>query len=134
MSRQTNFSFRFQPLRGSKNGRLACYLNEETPEMPRSERIIKPLACYWLPFAYLATGADVDEAQQIARSCIYQLQLHIQYLRDSFAIESAQVVSLKTGSVPVGRPNHLQDMLPEPEDGEEELDFAHEDEMLEAIC
>lgn len=86
---QVNFSFRCQPKRDSKYGVLLAYINEDSAELTRRERVLNALAAFWLPFAYHHQGEiSPEELQRLARSCIYQLQLHIQYLRDTFELSN----------------------------------------------
>jgi hypothetical protein len=93
-SEQVNFVFRHQPKRRSKYGVLLTYICEDDAEMTRSERILHPVAAFWLPFAYKhCSDASLSEVQQMARSAIYQLKLHIQYLEDSFSLNSPVVPS-----------------------------------------
>jgi len=84
---QVNFSFRCQPKRDSKYGVLLAYINEDSAQLTRRERVLNALAAFWLPFAYHHQGEiSAEELQRLARSSIYQLQLHVQYLRDTFEL------------------------------------------------
>ncbi|MDZ4870704.1 MAG: hypothetical protein CLLPBCKN_000092 [Chroococcidiopsis cubana SAG 39.79] len=88
---QVNFSFRCQPKRDSKYGVLLSYINEDSAELTRRERVLNALAAFWLPFAYHHQGEiSVEELQRLARSSIYQLQLHVQYLRDTFELSNTE--------------------------------------------
>lgn len=93
-SEQVNFVFRYQPKRKSKYGVLLTYICEDDADMTRSERILHPVAAFWLPFAYKhCSDASLTEVQQMARSAVYQLKLHIQYLEDSFGLNSPVLLS-----------------------------------------
>jgi hypothetical protein len=84
-SEQVNFVFRHQPKKSSKYGVLLTYINQDGADMTRCDRLLHPVAAFWLPFAYQhCTEASWQEVQQLARSAIYQLKLHVQYLEDSF--------------------------------------------------
>ncbi|GFE72302.1 hypothetical protein CFPU101_49120 [Chroococcus sp. FPU101] len=73
------------------------YICEDNAEMTRSDRILHPVAAFWLPFAYKhCSNASLSEVQQMARSAVYQLKLHIQYLEDSFGLSSHSVLSETT--------------------------------------
>jgi 23S rRNA A2030 N6-methylase RlmJ len=69
---------------------LLTYINQDSADMTRCERVLRPLAAFWLPFAYQhCTDASWQEVQQLARSAVYQLKLHVQYLEDSFGLNSS---------------------------------------------
>ena len=92
-SEQVNFVFRHQPKKTSKYGVLLTYINQDEADMTRCERMLHPVAAFWLPFAYQhCTDASVKEIQQLARSAVYQLKLHIQYLEDSFGLNSSPIL------------------------------------------
>jgi hypothetical protein len=66
----------------------------EKADMTRSDRLLHPAAAFWLPFAYQhCTEASWQEVQQLARSAVYQLKLHVQYLEDCFGLNSSSAVS-----------------------------------------
>ncbi|MDV3001142.1 MAG: hypothetical protein N5P05_002748 [Chroococcopsis gigantea SAG 12.99] len=87
MPEQVNFVFRYQPRKMTKYGILLKYIGSDGADMSRNDRILRPAAAFWLPFAYQSC-ADVpaEKVRQIARSAVYQLKLHIQYLEESFAL------------------------------------------------
>jgi hypothetical protein len=130
-SEQVNFVFRHQPKKTSKYGILLAYLNRDEADMTRLDRLLHPLAAFWLPFAYQrCTNASPKEVQQLARSAVYQLKLHIRYLEDSFGID--------------GNPRPLEfaeaeenqfssNGWHESEDLEEAEDFSDEDDILGQI-
>jgi hypothetical protein len=89
-SEQVNFVFRHQPKKTSKYGVLLTYINQDGADMTRCDRFLHPVAAFWLPFAYQhCTDSSAGEIQQLARSAVYQLKLHIQYLEDSFGLNSS---------------------------------------------
>ena len=93
-SEQVNFVFRHQPKKSSKSGLLLSYINADGADMTRSERVMRPLAAFWLPFAYQHfSEASWEELQQLARAAVYQLKLHIQYLEDSFGLNGNSALS-----------------------------------------
>ena len=93
-SEQVNFVFRHQPKKSSKSGLLLSYINADGADMTRSERVMRPLAAFWLPFAYQHySKASREELQQLARAAVYQLKLHIQYLEDSFGLNGNSALS-----------------------------------------
>jgi hypothetical protein len=93
-SEQVNFVFRHQPKKTSKYGVLLTYINQDGADMTRCDRLLHPVAAFWLPFAYQhCTEASWQEVQQLARSAVYQLKLHVQYLEDSFGLNSSMAVS-----------------------------------------
>ena len=93
-SEQVNFVFRHQPKKSSKSGLLLSYINADGADMTRSERVMRPLAAFWLPFAYQhCSKASREELQQLARAAVYQLKLHIQYLEDSFGLNGNSALS-----------------------------------------
>ena len=80
-----DFYFRCQVGADSKNGVLLDYWQSEDTEMPLREMILGCGLAYWLPFAYKRLDClEADELKQVVRSSIYQLMLHIAYLRNSF--------------------------------------------------
>jgi hypothetical protein len=127
-SKQVNFVFRHQPKKMSKYGVLLTYINQDRAEMTRSERLLHPLAAFWLPFAYQhCTNASLKELQQLARSAIYQLKLHIQYLEESFGLITSPTVPQENQTeeeVVSSNGWHEQD------NSEESEDFSNEDDIL----
>ena len=133
-SEQVNFVFRHQPKKSSKSGLLLSYINADRADMTRSERVMRPLAAFWLPFAYQhysKAKASRDELQQLARAAVYQLKLHIQYLEDSFGLN---------GNSPLSEPIQVkvQDDSAKGKLNSEEFDpfldtedFSNEDEILD---
>ncbi len=130
-SEQVNFVFRHQPKKSSKSGLLLSYINADGADMTRSERVMRPLAAFWLPFAYQhCSKASRDELQQLARAAVYQLKLHIQYLEDSFGLN---------GNSPLSEPIQVEakDNSANGKLNSEEFDpfldaedFSNEDEIL----
>lgn len=127
-SEQVNFVFRHQPKKSSKYGVLLTYINADGAEMTRSDRLLHPAAAFWLPFAYQhCTDASSTELQQLARSAVYQLKLHIQYLEDSFGLQVTSRLSEKPQTeekVMSSNGWHKQD------DSQESEDFSDEDDIL----
>lgn len=122
-SEQVNFVFRHQPKRKSKYGVLLTYICEDSAEMTRSERILHPVAAFWLPFAYKhCSDASLSEVQQMARSAIYQLKLHIQYLEESFGLNSHVLPEVAQTESTNGKEN-LERFL-------DLEDFTQEDDIL----
>ena len=139
-SEQVNFVYRHQPKKTSKHGILLTYLKEDEAEFSLKERMLNPLVAFWLPFAYQqCTNVSEQELQQLARSSIYQLKLHIQYLEDSFGLNESQILmnqqanpnQMKSnGFVNNGSSNGLpnREYLEEPEE-----DFSDEDDILSQL-
>ena len=127
-SEQVNFVFRHQPKKTSKYGVLLTYINQDGAEMTRSDRLLHPVAAFWLPFAYQhCTDVSFKELQQLARSAIYQLKLHIQYLEESFGLSTAPTVPEETQieeEMVSSNGWHEQDNSKEIED------FSNEDDIL----
>ena len=125
---QVNFSFRCQPKRDSKYGMLLSYINEDSAQLTRRERILNALAAFWLPFAYHhQVEISAEELQRLARSSIYQLQLHIQYLRDMFELSNTDppVYALNTNPARTpSRPAAENYMEEEEDDCETETDIV----------
>jgi hypothetical protein len=127
-SEQVNFVFRHQPQKSSKSGVLLAYINEDGAQMSRSERVLRPLAAFWLPFAYQhCTEASWQEVQQLARSAVYQLKLHVQYLEDSFGLNSSPAVSEVTQSQ---EKQLFANGWRDSQNFDEIEDFSQEDEIL----
>jgi hypothetical protein len=104
---QVNFSFRCQPKRDSKYGVLLSYINEDSAQLTRRERVLNALAAFWLPFAYHHQGeTSPEELQRLARSSIYQLQLHIQYLRDTFELSNTELLAYALNTKPARNSSH----------------------------
>ncbi|WP_245927785.1 hypothetical protein, partial [Aphanothece hegewaldii] len=92
--------------------------------MSRSDRILHPVAAFWLPFAYKhCSNASPPEVQQIARSAVYQLKLHIQYLEDSFGLSSHSVLSTKDQEFSSSGKENFEPFL-------DVEDFSEEDDIL----
>jgi hypothetical protein len=127
-SEQVNFVFRHQPKKSSKYGVLLTYINADGAEMTRSDRLLHPAAAFWLPFAYQhCTDVSSTELQQLARSAVYQLKLHIQYLEDSFGLQVTSWLSEKPQTEKKMMSSngwHKQD------DSQESEDFSDEDDIL----
>ena len=131
-SEQFNFVFRHQPKKTSKYGVLLSYINENGADMTRSERMLHPVAAFWLPFAYKSrTNASLKEVQQLARSAVYQLKLHIQYLEDSFGLNGNPVLSGVTQTEEQEFPSNGWH---ESENFEAMEDFSDEDEILSQLA
>ena len=130
-SEQINFVFRHQPKKTSKYGVLLTYSNTDGADLTRSERMLHPVAAFWLPFAYQhCTNASEQEIQQLARGAIYQLKLHIQYLEDSFGLNGnpvpSEVAQIEDKGVSTNGWH-------EGENFEEMEDFSDEDEILSQL-
>ena len=94
-----DFYFRCQVGADSKNGVLLDYWQSEETEMPLREMILSAGLAYWLPFAYKRLGyLEADELKQVVRSSIYQLTLHIMYLRNSFTFDDESLIDLSENS------------------------------------
>lgn len=123
-SEQVNFVFRHQPKRRSKYGVLLTYICEDNAEMTRSDRILHPVAAFWLPFAYKqCSDASLSEVQQIARSAVYQLKLHIQYLEESFGLNSPVLLSEMAQMESTNGKENFEPFL-------DVEDFSEEDDIL----
>ncbi|WP_013320613.1 hypothetical protein [Gloeothece verrucosa] len=134
-SEQFNFVFRHQPKRTSKYGILLTYINQDGADLTRCERMLHPVAAFWLPFAYQnCTDASSSELQQLARSAVYQLKLHIHYLENSFglnddssALEPTQKLEKPFLAEVSTNGWHEKDNLPKIED------FSDEDDILSQL-
>lgn len=130
-SEQVNFVFRHQPKKTSKYGVLLTYINEDEADMTRCDRFLHPVAAFWLPFAYQhCTNASVKEIQQLARSAVYQLKLHIQYLEDSFGLNGNSAASEVTRAE---EKEFSSNGWHESENFEEKEDFSNEDDILSQL-
>jgi adenine-specific DNA glycosylase len=131
---QVNFVYRYQAKKTSRYGILVTYLKDEDAELTIRERILNPLVAFWLPFAFQEySNASPEEIQQLARSSIYQLRLHIRYLEDTFGLREPPIYGTPAKSprvTPSDRPNgwHSQEDLEERAD-----DFSEEDDILSQI-
>ena len=126
-TKQVNFSFRCQPKRDSKYGVLLGYINEDSAELTRRERVLNALAAFWLPFAYHYRGEiSAEELQRLARSSIYQLQLHIQYLRDTFELSNTDLPAYALQAKPAGNLSRpvAENYAEEEDDCETETDIV----------
>ncbi|AFY89356.1 hypothetical protein [Chroococcidiopsis thermalis] len=124
---QVNFSFRCQPKRDSKYGVLLSYINEDSAQLTRRERVLNALAAFWLPFAYHHQGEiSVEELQRLARSSIYQLQLHVQYLRDTFELSNTEPPAYALNTKPVRNSSRpaAENYVEEDDDCETETDIV----------
>lgn len=123
---QVNFSFRCQPKRDSKYGVLLSYINEDSAELTRRERVLNALAAFWLPFAYHHQGEiSAEELQRLARSSIYQLQLHVQYLRDTFELSNTEPPAYALHAKPARNLSHpVAENYVEEDDCETETDIV----------
>jgi hypothetical protein len=131
-SEQVNFVFRHQPKKSSKYGVLLTYINQDGADMTRCERMLHPVAAFWLPFAYQhCTDASIKEIEQLARSAVYQLKLHIQYLEDSFGLNGNSAASEVTHAEEKG---FSSNGWHESENFEETEDFSNEDDILSQLA
>ncbi len=90
--KRINFILRFNPYLSSINGRLLAFLREhKRAGYSTRERILKSLSAYWSPFAAKWAGEDEEEVKSLALSSINQLELQIQYIRDSFDLPQPQL-------------------------------------------
>ena len=134
--KQVNFSFRSQPREGTKNGILLTYLNEDSADMTRTERILHPLVAFWLPFAYQHC-ADVssEELQRVARSSINLLKLQIEYIEDCFGLNGGHFpTSMGKHQLPAfGKSPNGNTPIYEQEFYDSEDDFSTEDQILRGL-
>ena len=131
-SDKVNFVFRQQPKKTSKYGILLTYINKDEINLTRCDRILQPMSAFWLPFAYQqATDLCLEELQQIARSSIYQLKLHIQYLEDSFGLNTLPISLEPTQP---DNPELSHHPLDDPDFGEVTEDFSNEDNILNRLA
>jgi hypothetical protein len=127
-SEQINFVFRHQPKKTSKYGVLLTYLNQDSADMTRCDRILHPVAAFWLPFAYQnCTNASAREIQQLALSAVYQLKLHIQFLEDSFRLKGNLALSEVTQTE---EKEFSSNGWHESKNLDETEDFSQEDDIL----
>ncbi|WP_041238186.1 hypothetical protein [Gloeothece citriformis] len=134
-SAQFNFIFRHQPKRNSKYGILLTYINQDGADLTRCDRMLQPVAAFWLPFAYQnCTDASPSELQQLARSAVYQLKLHIHYLENSFGLNDGSIALEPTQKLE--KPSLLEmssNGWHEREDLPEMEDFSDEDDILSQL-
>jgi hypothetical protein len=63
------------------------------------DKLLSAISAYWLPFALKEDGSYSDEElMHCARSAIYKLTLHINYLAETFGIEANDVSVLPSSS------------------------------------
>ena len=130
-SNKVNFVFRQQPKKTSKYSILLTYINQNEVNLTRRDRILQPMSAFWLPFAYQqATDLCLEELQQIARSSIYQLKLHIQYLEDSFGLNTLPISLEPTQA---DNPELSHHPLDDPDFEEVTEDFSNEDNILNRL-
>ncbi len=130
-SDKVNFVFRQQPHKTSKYGILLTYITENQADMTRNERILHPTSVFWLPFAYQKkANLSHQELQQLARSSIYQLKLHIHYLEESFGLNT---IPFSLEKPQVDKPELFTHHEYEQSPKEATEDFSHEDDILNRL-
>lgn len=90
--KRVNFRLRFAPHLSSDNGMLFSYLIKHKKAVYSArDRVLKSISAYWLPFAAEWANKDEKELRTLALSSINQLELQIQYIRESFDLPQPQL-------------------------------------------
>lgn len=133
---QINFIFRCQPKKSSKYGVLVNYINNEE-EMAKNELILTSLASLWLPFAYNSCpGISEKELKKHALFAIHKLKLHIQFLEDTFDLDTHTYLPLAKTEHEKSISNgwHQSKNIESFEDLHDEFtDFQDEDDILNSL-
>lgn len=123
--KRVNFRLRFAPHLSSDNGMLFSYLIKHKKAVYSArDRVLKSISAYWLPFAAEWANKDEKELRTLALSSINQLELHIQYIRESFDLPQPQLAYLPRGD---GNSSQSESELEPSAQLEEEIDYSAQD-------
>lgn len=91
--------FIFEPDRSSPNGITYAWLIHRTYK--GKEKAATAARAFWLPFAYRDSGDYSEtELKELAQQSIWRMEEQIQYLRESFGLESTPALVGESSSVP----------------------------------
>lgn len=114
--KQLNFILRYCPQINSINGILFRYLGEQKKTgYTTKQRILKAVSAFWMPFAAEWVKKDECEQRNIALSSIYQLESHIQYIREQFDIPQPQIAYVPTENSDLVQEESEVELSPEEE-------------------
>lgn len=98
MPNRIDYRFRTLINADSQDAILVKYLRSPDPEFSEKDMILWATSAYWLPLALREHGScSVQQLKQSARTSIYKLHQHINYLAQSFGLES-EVSAIPTSS------------------------------------
>ena len=98
MSNRIDYRFRTLVNADSQDAVLIKYLRSPDPEFTEKDMILWATSAYWLPLALREQGScSVQQLKQSARTSIYKLRQHINYLAQTFGLES-EVAEIPTSS------------------------------------
>jgi hypothetical protein len=88
MPNRIDYRFRTLVNADSQDAVLIKYLRSPDPEFTEKEMILWASSAYWLPLALREQGScSVQQLKQSARTSIYKLRQHINYLAQTFGLE-----------------------------------------------
>lgn len=104
MPNRIDYRFRAVVNANSQDGVLVKYLRSKNPEFSEKDMVLWATSAYWLPLALREQGSySALQLKQSARTSIYKLRQHINYLAHVFGLEGE--VSAATISSPLLQAN-----------------------------
>ncbi|MBW4617730.1 MAG: hypothetical protein KME21_31975 [Desmonostoc vinosum HA7617-LM4] len=97
MSKRVPYRFRTDIEAQSLDSILTDFLRSKNAVITEKEKVLNATRAYWLPFALKDRGEYSDEQlKHYARTAIYKLQMHINYLAENFGLfhDGEQAMSL----------------------------------------
>jgi len=96
MSKRVPYRFRTDIDVESVDAILTNFLRSKDTVITEKEKVIGATRAYWLPFALKEKGEySSEQLKQHARTAIYKLRMHIDYLAENFGLldEAEQTIS-----------------------------------------
>ena len=105
MPSRIDYRFRAVVSADSQEAILVKYLRDKNSEFSEKDMILWATAAYWLPLALKQQGSySASLLKQSARTSIYKLRQHINYLAQTFGLESeVSAMSMSSASPQANR-------------------------------
>lgn len=88
MGKRIDYRFRALISVGSTDEILVKYLRSKDLELSEKNMVLWAAAAYWLPLALQKHGCSNGQLKQNARTAIYKLRQHINFLAQTFGLEN----------------------------------------------
>ena len=101
MPNRIDYRFRAVFRADSQEAILVKYLRDKNSEFSEKDMILWATAAYWLPLALKQQGSySAQQLKQSARTSIYKLRQHINYLVQTFGIEAEVSAMVMESALP----------------------------------
>lgn len=134
MGKRIDYRFRALISVGSTDEILVKYLRSKDLELSEKNMVLWATAAYWLPLALQKNGCSSNgQLKQSARTAIYKLRQHINFLAQTFGLENELETTTVGAILPKAELETTSPQLisPPTSQSENELDNTQTIELLE---